>query len=147
REFGHRYPHAHDHMVHAEDVERFVEICRQPGKPVPFVPVIDADVRRWYKSDSLGYSHDDRFNADQVLCVPGPEAITGIRVADEPVGEILGSFARALDNAIPREVRPEARQAAESTPSAASEGANPAAVAESANTTRGALSLRLQEAE
>jgi hypothetical protein len=67
---------------------------RRPGKPVNFVPVIDADVRRWYKADSLWQSHDDRYDADAVLVIPGPEAVQGITRADEPVGELLGRFVR-----------------------------------------------------
>jgi fatty acid synthase len=59
---------------------------------VNFVPVIDRDVRRWYKSDALWQSHDDRFDADQVLVIPGPEAVQGITRVDEPVGDLLGRF-------------------------------------------------------
>lgn len=104
--FLQRYPHAQQQVVHTEDVRRFVEICRQPGKPVPFVPVIDGDVRRWYKSDSLGFSHDERFSADQVLTIPGPAAVSGIHKVNEPVGEILQSFTAALAaSTTPRQVQ------------------------------------------
>ncbi len=67
-------------------------VCARPGKPVNFVPAIDGDVRRWYKSDALWQSHDDRYDADQVLVIPGPEAVQGITRLDEPVGEMLGRF-------------------------------------------------------
>lgn len=91
------YPHATSAKLHPLDSRWFVqELCARPGKPVPFVPVIDADVRRWYKSDSLWQAHDDRFTADQVLVIPGPEAVAGIRGVDEPVASLLGRFTQAL---------------------------------------------------
>jgi fatty acid synthase len=75
-------------------------VCARPGKPVNFVPVIDADVRRWYKADSLWQSHDDRYDADAVLVIPGPEAVQGITPAvDEPVGELLRRFVATASSA------------------------------------------------
>ena len=73
----------------------FVELCKTPGKPVNFVPVIDKDVRRWWRSDSLWQAHDARYDADQVCIIPGPAAVAGITRADEPVGELLDRFERA----------------------------------------------------
>ncbi len=80
-----------DTPVLPEDARYFLEVCGWPGKPVPFVPVIDANVHRWYSSDSLWQSHDDRFDAEEVLVLPGP-AVGGIERADEPVAELLGRF-------------------------------------------------------
>lgn len=40
-------------LLHPADVAWFLGLCRTPGKPVNFVPVIDKDVRRWWRSDSL----------------------------------------------------------------------------------------------
>lgn len=86
------WPSCTSTMLTASDAEYFVkEICARPGKPVNFVPVIDADVRRWYKSDSLWQAQNDRYTADQVLIIPGPEAVAGI-VDNEPVAELLGRF-------------------------------------------------------
>ncbi|MGV7904590.1 fatty acid synthase subunit beta domain-containing protein, partial [Mycobacterium kansasii] len=48
-----RYPEAADTRLHPADVPFFVSLCRTPGKPVNFVPVVDKDVRRWWRSDSL----------------------------------------------------------------------------------------------
>jgi fatty acid synthase len=96
RAWAEAHPEAAHTVVHPRDVRAFVSICKQPGKPVCFVPVIDADIRRWYKSDSLWQSHDDRFSANQVLSIPGPEGVTGIKRVDEPVAEVLSSFVRAL---------------------------------------------------
>ena len=87
------YPRAEHGTVAQADVDFFVHrVCSRPGKPVNFVPVIDADVRRWYKADSLWQSHDDRYPADAVLVIPGPEAVQGISVPDEPVGGLLRRF-------------------------------------------------------
>src|SRR5690606_28183664 len=58
---------ARETVLHPEDAKAFVAICKRPGKPVCFVPVIDQDVRKWFKADSLWQSHDDRYPADAVL--------------------------------------------------------------------------------
>ncbi|MFO0652265.1 MAG: DUF1729 domain-containing protein [Polyangiales bacterium] len=87
------YPEAERTTLTRADADFFVQrVCARPGKPVNFVPAIDGDVRRWYKSDALWQSHDDRYDADQVLVIPGPEAVQGIARIDEPVGDILGRF-------------------------------------------------------
>ncbi|MGC6493229.1 MAG: acyltransferase domain-containing protein, partial [Myxococcota bacterium] len=75
-------------------------LCRRPGKPVPFVPVIDENVRKWYASDSLWQAHDPRYTADQVLAIPGPVAVSGIQKVDEPIGELLGRFVQGLTDAL-----------------------------------------------
>ena len=69
--------------------------AKRPGKPVNFVPVIDKDVRRWWRSDSLWQAHDTRYTADQVCIIPGTAAVAGITRVDEPVGELLDRFESA----------------------------------------------------
>ena len=69
--------------------------ARRSGKPVNFVPVIDKDVRRWWRSDSLWQAHDARYAADQVCIIPGTAAVAGITRVDEPVGELLDRFEQA----------------------------------------------------
>jgi enoyl reductase-like protein/3-oxoacyl-ACP reductase-like protein/3-oxoacyl-(acyl-carrier-protein) synthase/acyl dehydratase len=96
--------------VHPEDERFFLEVCRRRGKPVTFVPVIDADVRRWYKADSLWQSHRPGWAAEQVLAIPGPASVAAITQADEPVGEVLDGFHRALVGAID-DVAPASRPA------------------------------------
>ena len=104
------YPAADDVVLHPADVPFFVQVCRRPGKPVPFVPVIDADVRRWWRSDSLWQAHDPRFGADQVCVIPGTVSVAGITRVDEPVGDLLRRFEEATVDAVlaagaaPREV-------------------------------------------
>ena len=85
------YPHAAD-VLHPADVTWFMGLCRTPGKPVNFVPVIDQDVRRWWRSDSLWQSHDERYDADQVAIIPGIAAVAGITQANEPVADLLARF-------------------------------------------------------
>jgi fatty acid synthase, bacteria type len=103
-----RYPDAETVQLHPADVPFFVELCKTPGKPVNFVPVIDKDVRRWWRSDSLWQAHDARYDADQVCIIPGPAAVAGITRADEPVGELLDRFEQAaIDEVLAAERQPE----------------------------------------
>ncbi|MBI2346553.1 MAG: DUF1729 domain-containing protein [Deltaproteobacteria bacterium] len=89
-------------ILHPEDVDYFLYLCRLPGKPVNFVPAIDENVRRWYKADSLWQSHDPRYPADAVFTIPGPEAVRGITKTDEPVAEVLGTFEETVVKALGR---------------------------------------------
>ncbi len=89
------YPDAGAVTLHPADVPFFVELCKSLGKPVNFVPVIDKDVRRWWRSDSLWQAHDARYSADQVCVIPGTAAVAGITRVDEPVGELLDRFEQA----------------------------------------------------
>ncbi|MGE2723764.1 fatty acid synthase subunit beta domain-containing protein [Mycolicibacterium pulveris] len=90
-----RYPEAETLKLHPADVPFFITLCKTPGKPVNFVPVIDKDVRRWWRSDSLWQAHDARYSADQVCIIPGTQAVAGITRVDEPVGELLDRFEQA----------------------------------------------------
>ncbi|TFV59718.1 DUF1729 domain-containing protein [Mycobacterium sp. PS03-16] len=90
-----RYPDAETVVLHPADVPFFIQLCKMLGKPVNFVPVIDKDVRRWWRSDSLWQAHDARYSADQVCIIPGTAAVAGITRLDEPVGELLDRFEKA----------------------------------------------------
>ncbi|HUS22744.1 MAG TPA: fatty acid synthase subunit beta domain-containing protein [Aeromicrobium sp.] len=94
------YPSVDDVILHPTDVHFFIDVCRRPGKPVPFVPVIDADVRQWWRSDSLWQAHDPRFDADAVCVIPGPASVDGITQADEPVADLLRRFESAVVAAV-----------------------------------------------
>ncbi|QIS11569.1 type I polyketide synthase [Nocardia arthritidis] len=89
------YPQAAATVLHPADSAFFISLCKKPGKPVNFVPVIDADIRRWWRSDSLWQAHDRRYPADQVCVIPGPVSVAGITRVDEPVADLLGRFERA----------------------------------------------------
>ncbi|MDO8644880.1 MAG: DUF1729 domain-containing protein, partial [bacterium] len=82
--------------LHPEDVDYFLFLCRRPGKPVNFVPVIDKNLKRWFKSDTLWQSHDPRYLADTVFTIPGTEAVKGIQKVNEPVATILENFANEV---------------------------------------------------
>lgn len=102
------YPHAETTRLTHSDARHFVrQICARPGKPVNFVPVLDADVRRWYKADSLWQSHDARYPADAVLVIPGPEALAGLDRVDEPVASLLDRFETALVRHLEGQQQPE----------------------------------------
>ena len=95
------YPDAGAVVLHPADVPFFTELCKTLGKPVNFVPVIDKDVRRWWRSDSLWQAHDARYPADAVCVIPGTAAVAGITRVDEPVGELLDRFeAAAVEQAL-----------------------------------------------
>lgn len=79
----------------AADAAWFITLLGERGKPANFVPVIDADVRRWWRQDSLWQAHDDRYDADGVSIIPGTTAVAGITRVDEPVAELLGRFEAA----------------------------------------------------
>ena len=53
-----RYPSAVSTLVEPVDAAWFVDLCRKHPKPVPFVPVVDADILRWWGTDSLWQSQD-----------------------------------------------------------------------------------------
>ncbi|MDO5076205.1 type I polyketide synthase [Corynebacterium sp.] len=89
------YPNVATDVLHPADVAWFLQLARTPGKPVNFVPVIDSDVRRWWRSDSLWQAHDPRYSADEVCVIPGPAAVAGITEVDEPIADLLARFNQA----------------------------------------------------
>nr|WP_051407159.1 type I polyketide synthase [Nocardia sp. CNY236] len=99
---GKRYPAAAQTILHPADVPFFVSLCKTPGKPVNFVPVVDGDVRRWWRSDSLWQAHDPRYSADQVCVIPGTVSVAGITRVDEPVGDLLDRFEQDTAHALLR---------------------------------------------
>ena len=101
-------PDAGTVLLHPADVPFFIEQCKTPGKPVNFVPVIDKDVRRGWRSDSLWQAHDSRYTADQVCIIPGTAAVAGITRVDEPVGDLLDRFEKAaVDEVLAAGVQPQ----------------------------------------
>ncbi len=86
------FPAAATTLLHPADADFFLEVCDRPGKPVPFVPVLDGEVRRWFMADALWQAQDDRLGAEGVFVIPGPRSVAGITRADEPVGELLARF-------------------------------------------------------
>ena len=89
------YPNAADTRVTPTDAAWFVDLCRRYPKPMPFVPVLDSDLLRWWGQDNLWQSQDPRYTADQVRIIPGPISVAGMTRVDEPIGELLGRFETA----------------------------------------------------
>lgn len=101
------YPQAVEITVVPADVAWFPVLVREYPKPMPFVPVIDHDLLRWWGQDQLWQSEDPRYSADSVRAIPGPISVAGITTVDEPVASILGRFeAAALERV--KEAEPEA---------------------------------------
>jgi fatty acid synthase len=89
------YPLAETTEVTAIDTAWFPTLCRSFPKPMPFVPVLDDDLLRWWGQDGLWQSQDPRYPADSVRIIPGPVSVAGIDRVDEPVASLLGRFEQA----------------------------------------------------
>ncbi|MDO5720658.1 MAG: DUF1729 domain-containing protein [Actinomycetaceae bacterium] len=100
------YPQAQTLYVGASDSAWFVQLCRKYHKPMPFVPILDADLARWWGTDTLWQSHDERFAADAVRIIPGPLSVAGIDRIDEPIGDMFARYEAAVVDAIEAEPVP-----------------------------------------
>lgn len=90
------HPEAESTRVGPADAAWFPALCRKHHKPMPFVPALDADLARWWGTDTLWQAQDPRFDADSVRIIPGPRSVAGITRVDEPVGELFSRFEEAL---------------------------------------------------
>ncbi|EPG76298.1 beta-ketoacyl synthase [Leptospira fainei serovar Hurstbridge str. BUT 6] len=90
------YPVGNDLFILPEDREFFLEVCKRPGKPVNFIPILDEDLVRWIRSDSLWYSHCIDMDPNACPWIPGPKALVGLLKENEPVCDILKSFVDGL---------------------------------------------------
>ena len=61
------YPQTAELKVVPADVAWFPVLVREYPKPMPFVPVIDNDLLRWWGQDQLWQSEDQRYSADSVV--------------------------------------------------------------------------------
>ena len=89
-------PKARELNVVPMDAAWFPTLVREYPKPMPFVPVIDNDLLRWWGQDQLWQSEDSRYSADAVRVIPGPISVSGITTMDEPVANILARFESAM---------------------------------------------------
>ncbi|TCH81975.1 type I polyketide synthase [Gardnerella vaginalis] len=92
------FPNASTMNVVPMDAAWFPTLVREYPKPMPFVPVIDNDLLRWWGQDKLWQSEDSRYSADAVRVIPGPISVAGIITMDEPIADILGRFEAAVIN-------------------------------------------------
>ncbi|MDN6854927.1 MAG: DUF1729 domain-containing protein, partial [Bifidobacterium crudilactis] len=58
------YPQTATLLITPTDVAWFPTLVREYPKPMPFVPVIDNDLLRWWGQDQLWQSEDPRYSAD-----------------------------------------------------------------------------------
>ncbi|WP_276623002.1 type I polyketide synthase [Corynebacterium flavescens] len=100
-----------DAPLHVGDVTWFLKLLEEKGKPANFVPVINSEVRRWWRQDSLWQAHDERYAADEVCIIPGTTAVAGITRANEPVAHLLARFEAATAERLEAET-PDAAAAA-----------------------------------
>lgn len=115
-----RYPEASTQILASEDIAYFLALCQRPGqKPVPFIPVLDAQFGIWFKKDSLWQAEDIDAVIDQdpqrVAILQGPVAVRHSKTTEETAEEILrgiesGLVSRLLadeygnkEEAVPRE--------------------------------------------
>lgn len=91
-----RYPQIAQLIITPMDEAWFTTLVREYPKPMPFVPVIDGDLLRWWGQDQLWQSEDSRYSADSVRIIPGPIAVAGITSMNEPVADILDRFNQAM---------------------------------------------------
>lgn len=94
RVFAATLPEADQHLLSLEDTDFFVDLCGMRGrKPVPFIPILDADFPVWFKKDPLWQSEnlDATFHgdADRVCTLAGPVALKHCTEADVPVAVFL----------------------------------------------------------
>ncbi|GMM50358.1 tetrafunctional fatty acid synthase subunit [Starmerella bacillaris] len=96
KSFVSAYPDSETQVLSAHDRDFFLELCFEKNhKPVPFVPALDENFEYWFKKDSLWQSEDLAAVDNDVgrTCIlHGPVAAQFSKVADEPVGKILGSI-------------------------------------------------------
>lgn len=93
-------PRVATQLMTGEDVDYFLHLAREGGKPVNFIPVIDKDLAWWFKKDSLWYSEFIEAVPDQDIqrtCIlQGPVAVRHSKIANEPIGDILGGIHEAI---------------------------------------------------
>jgi fatty acid synthase subunit beta len=96
RHLGYAYQESKTQLINQEDQDYFLAICRRQGqKPVPFIPVLDANFETWFKKDSLWQSEfvDAVLDEDvQRTCIlQGPVAVNYAtpQNINEPVKVIL----------------------------------------------------------
>lgn len=100
------YPSARDIKVIATDAAWFIDLCRKYVKPMPFVPVIDTQIARWWGRDTLWQSHDERFSADAVRIIPGPLSVGAIDRIDEPIADMFARYEQGVLSQIEGQARP-----------------------------------------
>eukprot|EP00457_Paulinella_chromatophora_P000020 gb/GEZN01000020.1/.p1 GENE.gb/GEZN01000020.1/~~gb/GEZN01000020.1/.p1 ORF type:complete len:4355 (-),score=711.85 gb/GEZN01000020.1/:393-13055(-) len=88
-----KYPSYAKQLLGVEDRLYFLALCLRRGKPVNFIPIIDGNLKMWFKKDSLWYSEDLKAVPDQdpdrVMVLQGPLATQFATKVDEPCKDVL----------------------------------------------------------
>ncbi|KAJ2872376.1 fatty acid synthase alpha subunit Lsd1 [Coemansia aciculifera] len=95
--FTERYSTAESQLLHSEDVQFFIAICKRSGqKPVPFIAVLDVDFGRLLMKDSFWQSEDLDVVPDQdpqrIAIQQGVVSTRFSTTVNEPVKDILGAI-------------------------------------------------------
>jgi len=104
-----RFPACTKETLAPEDEDFFLmSVCMQPGKPVNFVPVIDENLKLWFKKDSLWFSEDLRSipNQDVQRCaiLHSPVSAAFSTKVNESVKEILDGIHSGIVDIIQKNV-------------------------------------------
>lgn len=88
-----QYPEMSTRLMCVADIDAWLDMIKNGGKPVPFIPVIDADFKLYFKKDSLWYSEDlaavPNQDPQRVFVLQGPIAVRHSTIVDQPAEEIL----------------------------------------------------------
>ncbi|KAH6996916.1 acyl transferase domain-containing protein [Ilyonectria destructans] len=92
-----QHPEFNCQFLSVEDNDYFVSLCKRRGqKPVPFIPVLDAEFPVWFKKDPLWQSenlestyHDD---VGRVCILCGPVALQYCKEFNKPVEAMLDAI-------------------------------------------------------
>ncbi len=102
KKFFEKYPRAaleREGTLSPEDIDFFISLCKRPGKPVNFIPVIDEELSTWFKKDTLWQSEDvdavPGKDVQRIVILQGPVAVR-FAGAEEPIGKIMGDINRHL---------------------------------------------------
>ncbi|KAJ2827302.1 fatty acid synthase alpha subunit Lsd1, partial [Coemansia furcata] len=92
--FTETYLAAESQLLHSEDIQFFVSICKRRGqKPVPFITVLDSDFSASFMKDTIWQSEDLDSVVDQdpqrIGIQQGPVAARYSTIVNEPVKDIL----------------------------------------------------------
>ncbi|KAJ2078565.1 fatty acid synthase alpha subunit Lsd1 [Coemansia sp. RSA 988] len=130
------------HVLHQQlasaDVQFFLQLCTRRGqKPVPFVPVLDSNLRRYLMADawwpaedldavSAAASCSPEDAAQRVLLRLGPVSAAYVTTVDEDLADILDGIHQGLLKALPS--MPTGSAAEEDTPESLPESVSLTAV-------------------
>ncbi|KAJ2100177.1 fatty acid synthase alpha subunit Lsd1, partial [Coemansia sp. S100] len=92
--FTARYSTAESQLLHSEDVQFFIAICKRTGqKPVPFIAILDEDFGRMFMKDSFWQSEDldvvPEQDPQRIAIQQGVVSTRFATTVNEPVKDIL----------------------------------------------------------